>query len=49
MLDLLERDKEWEIEYEQFVGQVSFAVPSETITFTDALAATGRLIAMVCK
>jgi hypothetical protein len=49
MLDLLHGDKLWAAEYDRFVLQVSFAGPGETITFSEALVATGRLLAVVYK
>ena len=47
MLDLLSKQTFWAAEYEQFVSQVSFAPADETVAFSDALAATGRLVALV--
>ncbi len=44
MLDLLQKDKGWAQEYEEFVLQVSFAGPEERISFMDALAATRRMV-----
>jgi predicted nucleotidyltransferase component of viral defense system len=47
MLRRLETDPLWAREYEDFVRQVSFARPSEVLSFADALAACGRLIAAI--
>jgi hypothetical protein len=46
MLDKLGNDKLWAAEYETFVLQVSFAEQGERISFADAFAATGRLVAI---
>jgi hypothetical protein len=37
----------WAAEYDEFVWQVSFAPPGETISFAGALAASRRLIARI--
>jgi hypothetical protein len=47
MLQRLETDPLWAKEYEDFVRQVSFAGPGETINFSQALAACTRLAAPV--
>jgi hypothetical protein len=44
MLRRLETDPLWAREYEEFVRQVSFAGPGETIHFADGLAACARLV-----
>lgn len=44
MLERLTTDVIWEDEYEEFVHNVSFAKSDELISFSSALAATGRLI-----
>jgi hypothetical protein len=49
MLDLLHHDKKWAKEYETFVLQVSFAGPGEKISFSEAFAATQRIVASVHK
>jgi hypothetical protein len=45
MLDRLTTDAAWEHDYETYVHSVSFAMPDEMISFSNALAATRRLIA----
>ena len=47
MLDRLQRESFWAAEYDQFVRDVSFAPPGETISFAEALAAGRRLVASV--
>jgi hypothetical protein len=37
MLDRLQREPFWAEEYEEFVRQVSFAPPDETISFAEPL------------
>jgi predicted nucleotidyltransferase component of viral defense system len=49
MLDRLTSDPLWAREYEDFVRQVSFAGPAETIDFKAALAACARLIEAVLR
>ncbi|MGC8493467.1 MAG: nucleotidyl transferase AbiEii/AbiGii toxin family protein [Syntrophobacteraceae bacterium] len=49
MLDTLDHDKEWAAEYDTFVLEVSFAGPDERISFSEAFAATRRLVAAVYK
>ena len=44
MLERLTTDVMWEDEYEEFVHNVSFAKSDELVSFSSALAATGRLI-----
>lgn len=45
MLERLTTDTLWAKEYEEFVHNVSFAKPDETISFSSALAATAKLVA----
>ena len=47
MLNILYRERQWALEYEQYVSQVSFAKPGETIPFTEALGAARRLVQMI--
>jgi len=47
MLERLSKDKLWATEYETFVLQVSFARADEEISFTEAFAATKRLVALI--
>lgn len=49
MFEKLQDDKEWASEYETFVLQASFAQHGERISFSKALGATGRLIAVVYR
>jgi predicted nucleotidyltransferase component of viral defense system len=49
MLDRLARDPLWAREYEDFVRQVSFAGPAETLGFEAALAACARLVEAVLR
>jgi len=44
MLNRLTTDTAWERDYENYVQSVSFAMPDEMISFSNALAATKRLI-----
>ena len=47
MLDRLQRETFWADEYDEFVRQVSFDRPEDTIGFADALAAGRRLVARI--
>jgi predicted nucleotidyltransferase component of viral defense system len=47
MLERLGSDRLWEREYEAFVLQVSFARAGEEISFTEAFAATKRLVTSI--
>jgi len=49
MLKRLTTDAGWSDEYDEFVHSVSFAKPEEMISFSDALAATVRLIGRARK
>jgi hypothetical protein len=49
MLKRLTTDAEWEDEYEEFVHSVSFAKAEEMISFSNALAATVRLISQASQ
>lgn len=47
MLDHLQNDHLWEIEYDNFVRYVSFAKPASEITFIKAVSAITRLVDLV--
>ena len=47
MLDQLQQETFWADEYGEFVREVSFARPEDTIGFEDALAAGRRLVARI--
>ena len=49
LLQQPESDPSWANEYEDFVQAVSFAEPSEGITFDDAVGALARLVALACR
>jgi hypothetical protein len=47
MLDRLQRETFWADEYGEFVREVSFARPEDTIGFNAALAAGRRLVGRI--
>jgi Nucleotidyl transferase AbiEii toxin, Type IV TA system len=49
MLDRLTTDSAWKTDYEKYVQSVSFALPDEMISFSNALAATTRLISQAAE